>query len=316
MEISIIIPVYNISNYIQRCLESVECQMTNECEVIIVDDGSSDDSYQIVEKFINNKNNYMLIHQKNGGLSAARNTGIRAAKGRYLLFLDGDDLLEKKAIQGLLKIIKNKEIDIIFNHYTELDESTGMMIEHEFFPNVIEGSPIKIYDYIVNKKAKWISAWNCMVRREFILKLNLYFKEGILHEDELWVPMIFMNALSVAINSNVVHLYRTNRVGSIMKTKNVKRELDKIDICKILTTIMDRKNQKIILRRTNNIMRSVLIEASTYEDREDLLKIKNKFKKEKDLLLNSEGFLLYGITEVCGFDFIVKGIRVLRKLRG
>ena len=103
--LSIIIPVYNVESYLPRCAESVFSQMTNECEVIFVDDGSTDDSGRICDNYASSRANVSVVHKKNGGLSSARNVGMKSASGQYLLFVDSDDYLLRNAIDDLLSII-------------------------------------------------------------------------------------------------------------------------------------------------------------------------------------------------------------------
>lgn len=316
MEISVIIPVYNISKYILECLKSVEKQKTEDCEIIIVDDGSTDESYEIIKNYISTRTQYKLLRQENAGLSAARNTGIKVAKGRYLLFLDGDDLLKDEALPKLESVIKNKDIDIVLNQYVKLDDSTGEIKEDNARFILKDIEPMAAYDKIVNKSDMWISAWNCVVSRKFIIQNKLYFEKGILHEDELWVPMIFMKARNVIVNNNVVHIYRINRDGSIMKTKNIKRELDKIRICNKLLSLTTDENKGIVYKRITNVMRSVLIESSMYETKADLLQIKEVFDKERKLLLNSKGVYLYILYGMLGFNNVINMIKLVRKFRG
>lgn len=314
--LSIIVPVYNIESYIGKCLESINNELLEDCEVIIVDDGSNDNSYSIIEQYIKDKKDYILIRQKNAGLSGARNTGIKNAQGKYLLFVDGDDCIEKGAIESVRKIINKNTPDIIVNRHIEFD-----MVTEEKYPSadinwpdeVIE--PLTFYDDFVNKKKNWISAWNCIVARAFIEKYDIYFADGLLHEDELWVPMIFSKAKSLQINQSFVHLYRVNREGSIMKSTNIKRELDKLEICKMLHEVQEEKCRKIFAKRISAVMLSVLISVATGYDEACFAVVRAKYYNSVFLLKNRYGWFLYVLVKMLGFDKCIRFIRIVRKVK-
>ena len=113
-KLSIIIPVYNVERYLPECIERLIFQIDNSCEVILVNDGSTDGSSLLCQKYSSVYHNFKLINQKNMGLSRARNAGIKVANGEYLLFLDSDDYLVDDAIDVILKCINNNEADILF----------------------------------------------------------------------------------------------------------------------------------------------------------------------------------------------------------
>lgn len=113
-KLSIIIPVYNVEKYVGRCLESCLDQdlPKDEYEIIVVNDGTQDNSVQVIEKYIKPENNVTLIHRENGGLSAARNTGLKHAQGEYVWFVDSDDWIEKDSLSKLIQYIKKYDLDV------------------------------------------------------------------------------------------------------------------------------------------------------------------------------------------------------------
>ena len=142
MIFSIIVPVYNVEKYIEKCLSSLIGQIKfDEYEVIVVNDGSKDGSEEIVRHFCETYDNFMLINQKNGGLSDARNTGIKNAKGDYVIFLDGDDFFSENALEKLSQEIKQHNFpDIIYTYYTNVVENQKK-VKHNFYSQVD-----KLYD--------------------------------------------------------------------------------------------------------------------------------------------------------------------------
>ena len=115
--ISIIIPVYNIEKYLSKCLESIAIQSYQNLEILLIDDGSSDRSPEICDAYKKKDKRFCVIHKENGGLSSARNAGIEIASGKYLLFVDGDDYIDKDMVKILYKRIKQDKSDMAFCNY-------------------------------------------------------------------------------------------------------------------------------------------------------------------------------------------------------
>ena len=124
LRLSIIVPVYNVERYIPMCLESIVLQSLEDYEVILVNDGSTDSSREICDKFAAEHKEFRVIHQGNEGVSAARNKGIAEAQGEYILFLDSDDFLVPQSIGPLLSIAKNNNLDVLGFGYKTVPEDT------------------------------------------------------------------------------------------------------------------------------------------------------------------------------------------------
>lgn len=192
MKVSIIIPVYNVAPYVEECIRSVMNQtMTEGVECIIVDDCGQDNSMEIVERLVaeykGNIEFHILHHDHNRGLSAARNTGIDAARGEYLYFLDSDDWIVPECIELMLCCVKNHpESQIVFAGAEVING------EHEWLDYTKKKLPVcsKDRDWLQNSMLKryvfGMTAWNKLVLRNLILKNRLYFVEGVIHEDEIW----------------------------------------------------------------------------------------------------------------------------------
>ena len=215
--ISIIIPVYNVAPYIELCLQSVFNQTYPKIEVLIIDDCGKDNSMQLVESFLNkiSDSRFRVIHHsKNLGLSAARNTGIKESSGDYLYFIDSDDFITENCIETFIEILRN---------YPDSEIILGSAIcypKNWTSHSIINVKNKKIPEYSHNKK--WINssfykrnflpvtAWNKLISKDFFLKNNLFFKEGITYEDVIWNFKTANHCYKVAFNKNDTYYFRNN----------------------------------------------------------------------------------------------------------
>lgn len=190
--VSIIIPVYNVQDYIVKCLESVAAQTYNGAmECLIIDDCGQDESIRLAEDFVASyigTIEFRIIHHNhNKGLSAARNTGIQESRGEWLYFLDSDDWIYPICIGLMIEAIQEfPDVDLVFagtdvstNEHVWLDYSKKKLPKYSNDSNWLQYSMLKRYDF-------GMTAWNKFIRRDFIIKNNLSFAEGMIHEDEIW----------------------------------------------------------------------------------------------------------------------------------
>lgn len=229
MKISIIIPVYKVELYIRRCIESVINQDYNGLtECIVIDDCSPDNSIKIVETCVRNYKGqieFHIIHHKiNKGLSAARNTGIRISKGEYLYFLDADDYIEKDCLRSLVQI-KNKysDVDLIQAGANACWGDFGLEGRNDL-PDYTENK-LWIKKAFLKRTLFPVTSWNKLIKKDFIIKNNLFFKEGIIHEDEHWNFFACKYLSSFAICRKNTYNYIT-RDGSIMQENNEKKNIE------------------------------------------------------------------------------------------
>lgn len=249
MLFSIIIPIYNVAQYIPKCLESVFSQSFCDLEVICVDDGSSDNSLTIVNHFVNEVNSRFpdstsshlsVIHQENQGLSAARNAGLKVAHGDYILFLDSDDWLEPDALQTLANNLCGEDM-LCFNGRRFLEDNQ----QYEAPDRIDPESSLSGWDYYNRYALKHRNfAFVCVVlrcyRRQFLLDNNLFFKPGIFHEDNLFTPYACYFAQKVKVIPDVLYDYRV-RSQSIMTTRSLKHWHDIITTANELASFFDDK---------------------------------------------------------------------------
>ena len=248
MDISIIVPVYNVKNYLTRCVESLKRQTHQDLEIILIDDGSTDGSEILCDSYAAERH-IKVIHQANAGLSMARNAGIAAANGEYLLFVDSDDYIEADACKRLLEEAQKYNCDIVCAR-------AYIATEKQCYMDGVDRHGIKVpcsgKEFLVKsigQKAMQMCAPYALYRTDVIRKNEIYFRAGILHEDELWTPQVYLNAQKVSYLSYPFY-YHWMREGSITQsTWNEKHSRDIYFVCGELSRIYTEKVENLKERR-------------------------------------------------------------------
>ena len=220
MLVSIIIPIYNVSEHIERCILSVLNQTYNNIEIILINDCTQDDSMEKVHYILKSRSfNYnikTINHEINKGLSAARNTGIKASKGDYLFFLDSDDWISNDCIEKQTSIAVNGKVDMVIGNIEIVGDTERLSRWWDFslMPNYFYDRNVIQELYYSNQL--YMMAWNKLVKRKFIIDNDLYFKEGIIHEDDLWSFRIMLVINSIGILNHKTYFYyiRPNAITS------------------------------------------------------------------------------------------------------
>lgn len=225
MLFSIIIPIYNVEAYLRDCLESVLRQSFSDWEAVCVNDGSTDGSAVILEEYASKETRIKVISQANGGLSSARNTGQKVAKGDYILFLDSDDWLEDDALEVLAGKVSGE--DMLCFSGRRFFESEGKYHDPDCLTECLYRSGMDYYNENALQKRDF--AFVCVVlriyRRSFLEENGLRFKEGIFHEDNLFTPIACYYAHGVRVIGDCLYDYRV-RSESITTSSNPKRLKD------------------------------------------------------------------------------------------
>lgn len=225
MKVSIIIPIYKVEQYIKDCLRSVLDQTYKNIEIILVNDCTPDNSMQIAKSFIrdnavpNGIEVVFIDHKENKGLSAARNTGINAATGDYIYFLDSDDEITPDCISLLASPLKNKEYDFVIGEYKIIGSERkypSLLLDE----GKIVGNNNIFHQYCI--KQFYMMACGKLCNLEFVKKNQLYFQEGIIHEDDLWSLKVAIVANSMYVIRKPTYIYKI-RQGSITENES-KRE--------------------------------------------------------------------------------------------
>lgn len=215
---SIIIPVYNVEDYIERCLKSVLNQSEKDYEIIVVNDGTKDNSIKKIKDYP-----VKIINQENKGLSAARNKGQKEATGEYLIFLDSDDYLEKDLLKELKKSLKNNPDIVRFQIQEVFENNKIIKYKEEPFENQIGQEAFKKitkYHFVEN-------AWCYAIKRSYYEKNSFQFKEKSLHEDFGLIPLIVIKADYVNSISYIGYNY-FQRPGSIMNSNDQEKTKKKV----------------------------------------------------------------------------------------
>lgn len=221
IRISVVIPVYNILNYLSDCIESILAQTYQPNEVILVDDGSTDGSEVLCDRYSKEYESVFVIHQNNQGLSEARNTGIRTSKGEYIFFLDGDDYIQNNTFELFDKLIKdNDNIDFIHGRMLEFVDGEKEYIESPYYlkSKVISGKQAFLEEF--NKGSHIAMGIRGLYNRSFIINNNLFFKRGLYTEDQEWTMRALICADRIIGCEVPYYCYRMNRKGSLMNTLN------------------------------------------------------------------------------------------------
>ena len=257
--LSIIIPVYNVEQYLEQCLQSITKQITDSVEIIIINDGSPDNSALIIDNYKNRFTNQIVsVTQKNQGLSATRNNGIDLAKGDYIWFVDSDDWLTDDAISRVLNEIEtNQDVDVFSSYLSIYKEANGNFVNKSY-----EG-PAKLsnVDYL-KKKLPIGASPRYIYKRDFIMSNCLRFVPGMYHEDAIWGYMIIYKASKIKFIEKPVYVYRIRESGSIMSSTSVKSAYDYLSGHKVLMTWMSDnvlpKDRKLFQHLVFGLIKSLL----------------------------------------------------------
>ncbi len=287
INLTIIVPVYNTEKYLNECIESIIASYETGIEVLIINDGSTDNSGHICEEFAKKYNYIKVFHRKNGGLSAARNTGINLANGKYIWFVDSDDYIEIDSVKSILKKVEEDK-DIIISNYRNVRPNGESFCLNEFIEDYdLSTVPYKYVEDLGNVS---YAAPRFIVKRSLVLGNKVFFKEGIYHEDEDWTPRILCEAKTFTTIIPVIYNYRIGNPNSIIGMLNYKKVLDKIIISKdiydriLYNNYSEGMNNFLKTRIVNNYT-AALNEYVLYKGNERKI-IKEKLKQNKYLLDN------------------------------
>lgn len=218
VKFSIIIPVYKVEKYLQECIDSVINQTFKNMEIILVDDGSPDKCPQICDEYAQRDKRIIVVHKENGGLSSARNAGLRIAKGEYVIFLDSDDYYcENDFLEIINHEMEGKELDSLFFQRRSFVDSTKELLPLPAPYNLFADNEKSILYELATKDQLDASAAMKVIRRLYLIENNLYFKEGMFSEDVEWFFRFAQNLQKVAVTETVAYCYRL-RDGSITHT--------------------------------------------------------------------------------------------------
>lgn len=315
--LSIVIPVYNVEAYLRQCLDSVlKSDGAQNCEVILVNDGSTDSSPEICREYTEQYGNVRLVNQPNQGLSEARNTGIRHATGKYILFLDSDDFLYEGSLKYILSNIEGSTTDIFlgraYKYYQDTD--TYRLSQKDYVP-LAGKKPAEAFLTLISGNDFWFAAWLVIIEREFLLSHNLFFMKGIYHEDELWVPSVFMTAATIGFMNKGFYCYRLNRAGSIVSKPNIKLLFDKLIVGEKLEEFASRSNicAEIVHTRQASLELGCIYNARPYVLNPRYDELCRNIRLHVEWLTYSKYNWIRILIKVLGIRGVIKMLSLFRK---
>lgn len=269
MTISVVVPVYNTSIYLKECLESLIGQTYKDLEIICINDGSTDNSLEILKEFQKKDNRIKIITQENQGLSAARNKGISEAKGEYISFIDSDDWIDLNFYEKLINALEEQNADIAAGNiirtrktYSKPRVKYEKQIVAETFEEKIKLCNIPKCCYVWNK-----------IYKSSIVK-NFPFKTGAYFEDVLWTPLILKNSNKMICIPDINYYYRANASSIVKKKQTPKKQQDAYFAKKFLINFLKENNielskkQKTIVKSLKYFKNILILRIKEYENTE------------------------------------------------
>lgn len=276
IKVSVIIPVYNVEKYIERCLESVIHQTLKEIEIIIINDGSSDRTSKKIEKFLGDKR-VIYIKTENKGQSAARNKGLKIAKGEYVGFVDSDDYIDLDFYEKLYKRIKETNADIaaasIVRHHGTFEK---WRVNYDLNKTTTDKN--EMFKLVKYPNQSYV--WNKIYKKEFLNSINFEFKEGVFYEDVLALYYLLLNCKKLTTVTGTNYYYMVNEGISTVKGKQTKK---KIEDCynNQKETIQGIIKNNIVIPKNEYFIKKKEIKFLNFP----ILKIKENIKTKKELFL-------------------------------
>lgn len=299
-KVSIIVPVYNVEDYVLKCLESLASQSYRDIEVIVVDDGSTDGSGKICDNFKDER--FRVFHKKNGGLSSARNFGIKKAKGDILAFVDSDDSVKKDFIEKMMGCMTG-DVDIAVCGYNEEKPREEVLSGRE--------ATIRV---LTKQEDIDLITWNKLYRKSLFLDNNIWFPEGKKHEDALTTYKLFSRAHEVRYISESLYKYIA-RKGSIMNSGKKEEQLEMRELAarEAMEYFKDSGELKqaaavcLLWAKYHYLNEAIFGNINKKYERESLEWLKENIKKYKDNKFLTRKLRVYNIlsTFLDGFGYKV-----------
>lgn len=269
MKFSIIIPIFNVAQYLPKCLGSVLAQTCADFEAVCVNDGSTDNSLEILEEYQKKDSRIKVVSQTNGGLSAARNTGLLHAQGDYVFFLDSDDWIEPDALKILSEKLSDEDM-VCFSGRRYLETEN----KYEEPDKMELESDISGWDYyqkhaLESRKFAFVCVVLRLYRRQFLQEYDLKFTEGIYHEDNMFTPVVCYYAKKVKVIPDCLYDYRV-RGNSIMTTRSIKHNKDILYIANTLSEFFISKfdiDKTVVYRALTQHYQAVFKNAKPEDDK-------------------------------------------------
>ena len=283
--ISVIVPVYNVEQYLDKCINSILNQTYKNIEVILVDDGSPDNCGKVCDEYSKMDSRIKVIHKENGGLSDARNVGIDNANGKYICFVDSDDYIENRYIELLYRAIKENNVDIAQCGINKISNDEIFIENIGYKKNEVKSSK-KMLEDLYTTNWENIVVWNKMYLKE--LFDNIRFPKGKIHEDEYTTYKILYKTKEIVILNKCLYNYRQNSQSITGKQFNIKR-LNCLEALNERLSFFDRNNEdklyELTLKAYLVMLRGCYINVKKYiKNSQDIQKkIKKEYKEKSEI---------------------------------
>lgn len=282
--VSIIIPIYNVEKYLEQCIKSLINQTYRNLEIILINDGSIDESANICEKYKEQDNRIVFINKNNDGAASAKNEGLKVAKGDYITFVDSDDFIELDMIEYMVNTIKKYNSDIVQCNFTNLYKNT-----EKFKQDKIIEQKITSKDFLELFLTKWDSSlfWNKLFKREVIE--NIFFTEGRCIDDEFFTYKCVINSKSIVTSNKIVYNYRMRKSG-VMKSESSQKQIlkDRVDYLYERYELVRKIYKDLDKSFLEHLLTYYLIISKDYYVDEKLLDyMKNNLKSKKGKIITS-----------------------------
>lgn len=260
-QISIIVPIYKVEKELGRCVNSLIHQTLKNIEIILVDDGSPDKCPQMCDEYAKQDNRIKVIHKVNGGLSDARNDGLMQARGQYILFVDSDDYIRHNACEILYSNAAKDDLDIVVADAIKIENETELpVVRGEVSLNKIMRGTRFLKEQLTDNYMNMSACFN-LYRKDFLIYNELFFKKGILHEDEEWTPRVFLKAERVKYVA-LPFYYHVKRENSITtKEDKTRNGIDLISTCYELEKIYEKIDDNELKKLLNDYLVMLFLNA-------------------------------------------------------
>jgi len=321
IKFSIIIPVYNVEKYLNQCVDSVLQQDFANFEIILVDDGSPDNCPKICDEFAKQDSRVIVIHKQNGGLSDARNQGIKAAKGDYVMFLDSDDYWEgEDNLSKIANLVSKNNTDIILFKRSYLYEGNNLIRPKRLYLNnkYANMDSDTVFEELINNGDFECSACMKVIKRNLLIENELFFKKGIKSEDIEWYLRVLPFLKSFDTIQEPFYIYRAQREGSITNSIGINNLLDLIETIRERELFINNgKNNfsELFIKCFKSYLAyqlSIVIGYYAHLKKEEQKKIKNAINELSGLLKNG----LYKQTTIINLLYNTLGLSITSKILG
>ena len=312
MLLSLILPVYNVEAYLGKCLESCLCQNLpkTEYEIIVVIDGSSDHSIDVAQSYHASHDNVKIVTRENGGLSAARNTGLKVAKGDYVWFIDSDDYITENILGDILDVLRKNQLESLWLDWQEVDEE-GKVIP-PFAPHCYRSSNkvMSGKNFMSDVLSNFLFSWSFIFQRSFLIENNLLFTEGMYYEDTDFAFRCLPLVSRIMKYDKICYNY-LRRKGSICHSLNKKKLEDMVKNCISATIAL--KSCDAPLKRFYNVCFTAFYMYALKETLKSGEKEYSDYLTEQTYINNFGKVVMYGNikTKILELAYNLLGIRRL-----